>query len=99
MSDDDFNRLIEYTDELVINDTLPTGNFIAIQQIGISAEHIRYTFYRLHEKLFTTRRRRPKFYYFLRSVFRQLQTHEIETIRKKFKTHPKSYFTDFNISQ
>ena len=97
MSAGDFKRLLHYAEYLILHDSLPE-TIQAIQQIGISDEHVRYTFYRLHKRLFTTKSIRPSFINFLHQVFRQFEGYNKETTRKKFSVEPKSYLTDFNIS-
>lgn len=90
----DFERLITYTDYLVFNNTLP-AEISTIAQTGISNEHVRYTFYRLHKELFGTRQIRPAFIDFLHAVFTQFSGTAKTTTKSKFSTPPKSYENDF----
>lgn len=94
MSEADFNRLITYTDHLVLTDTLPT-EIVPIAQTDISNEHIRYTFYLLHSKLFGSRRIKQSFIDFLHRVFTQFTGTQPRTTKAKFATAPKSYHRDF----
>ncbi|GAB4000013.1 hypothetical protein GCM10028807_51700 [Spirosoma daeguense] len=97
MSKEDFSRLVDYTIWLVQNDSLPE-NINVIEPTNISIGHIRFTFHRLHKRLFTTREIKPAFYMFLHRVFKDFENQKIETTIKKFATRPKSYLADFNIS-
>ena len=91
---EDFNRLIEYTIVLVKSNTLPV-DIKPIGQTGISNEHIRFTFYRLHRDLFGTRRINMNFIEFIHAVFTQFSGTDRGTTKQKFATSPKSYEKDF----
>ena len=96
MAPGEYVELVKHTKHFILFNEMPT-NPDRIQQIKISTEHIRYTFYRLHEALFTTVKIRQSFITFLSSMFRQFENQESETTRKKFSVPPKSYLRDFNI--
>lgn len=94
MSRVDFDRLLTYTDHLVLTNTLP-DEILPIAQTGISNEHIRFTFYQLHKQLFGTRKKRPTFIDFIHTVFAQFNGTAKTTTNSKFSTPPKSYKNDF----
>ncbi|GAB3026551.1 hypothetical protein [Spirosoma pulveris] len=94
MNRKDFERLITYTNHLVRTDSLPNP-ILPIKQTGISNEHIRYTYYRLHKQLFGTKYKRPSFIEFLHVVFPQFAGTSQTTTNSKFSTPPKSYGRDF----
>jgi hypothetical protein len=98
MSTADYQRLIEYTDHLVITNTLP-ANIQVINQTNISNKHIRFTFYRLHKRLFTTASIRPSFILLIHSLFRQFENALDSTTRTKFSEMPPSYFGDFGLKE
>ena len=94
MSEADFNRLIAYTDHLVLSNTLP-DTITSIKQTEISNLHISYTFYRLHKQLFGTRRIKDSFIEFLHTTFSQFAGTSKTTTKAKFATAPNSYENDF----
>ncbi|XWW44468.1 hypothetical protein JYG30_17070 [Fibrella sp. USSR17] len=91
---EDFQRLITYSEQLAMTNSIPEG-IKPIGQTGISNEHIRYTFYRLHKRLFGTRRIHTSFITFLHTVFTQFNETATTTTKAKFSAAPKSYATDF----
>jgi hypothetical protein len=96
MAKGDFALLTEYTKYLATTDQLPDIRK-PFPQINISADHIRYTFYRLHEELFGTRRIHKSFIEFLHAAFSQFANTQPTSTRKKFSTKPKSYDMDFKL--
>ncbi|GAB4017145.1 hypothetical protein [Spirosoma koreense] len=97
MSDSDFDRLIIYTQKLVIEDTLP-HDINPINQVNISAGHLRYTFYILHRELFGTRSIRKSFIDFLHAVFsNKFKEGEKSSTKSHFSDKPKSYEADLPV--
>jgi hypothetical protein len=96
MSDDDYDRLVEYTMYLIVNDAIP-ADIKSITQTNISTGHIRYTYYRLHREIWGTKSLNVLVLDFLHLVFKQFENQGKETTRKKFADAPSSYDIDFNI--
>ncbi len=95
----DFNRLIDYTLHLVLTGILPE-RIIIIPQTRISSKHIRYTYYRLHLKLFgKISPYRGNFVFFLHASFSQFKNIECSTTSSKFSDKPASYYSDFSIQE
>jgi hypothetical protein len=95
MQGEDFDRLKEYTTYLIEHEAVPP-NIKPIPQINISNGHIRYTYYRIHKEIYTTRHIKQCFILFLHTVFSQFGGTEESTTKTKFSTPPKSYDADVN---
>ncbi len=93
MSDNDFARLVEYTNAMIQTDVIPE-NIKPIASTNITNEYLRYTFYMIHKQLYTTRPIRIEWIELLHLVFNQFNGVEIETTRKKFSTKPVHYDKD-----
>jgi len=89
MSDANFERLLNDLYYLVEKDSLPTFEK-PLPQIGVSNNSLIYTFRLIHKELFTTKKIRESFIYFLQKYFSQLS--EIEQMKVAFsKKPPKNY--------
>ncbi|QHL86275.1 hypothetical protein GU926_01965 [Nibribacter ruber] len=93
MEQEDFHNLLEYTYHLVEKDEVPE-NIKRLRQINIPNRLIIYTYYLLHQKLYTTKSIRGYFIDFLKAVFIQLNGTEKSTLKTKFSTRPSSYEAD-----
>jgi len=95
MSDQDFNKMINYTFHLIETDDIPP-EIKRIPQIGVSNELLRYTYYLIHKSLYGTRRIHSTWITFLHSVFGQFSNTKTETTRTKFSKKPPMYQADMN---
>lgn len=93
MSDNDFARLVQYIENLIDTGNVP-AEIKPIYTINISNEYLRYTFYLIHKKLYSTRPIRPEWINLLHAVFSQFENVTLETTRKKFSTVPLHYDSD-----
>lgn len=82
LSQDDFNKLIEYTNYLVDNDEVPEID----EQLepNITFELLRFTFWVLHKELYSTKRIKPCFYNFVKEAFVQSNNSNVTSIQKMF---------------
>lgn len=90
MKDTDFDRLIQFTYELIETDKVP---FIApaICQIDLTNHMIRYTYYLIHKELYGTKQIKDHWIDFIHKVFAQFQGTETTTTRIKFSVKPPKY--------
>ena len=95
MEDEDYNRLLQYTDYLIEKEKVPAG-IKKISQINLSTGMIRYTFYLIHKELYTTNKIKTEWIDFLHAVFRQFKNAEWITTKTKFSVKPPSYQHDKN---
>lgn len=95
MSENDFERLLNLTYELIETERVP---FIApkLSQIGLSNAMIRYTFYDIHKSLYGTKSIRFYWIEFIHEVFEQFNGSELITTKTKFSTKPSNYQQDIN---
>ncbi len=68
----------------------------AISQIGLDNNFIRYTFYKLHEQLYTTKKIKTAWIDFLHAFFAQFNNTAKSTTKAKFSEMPKSYAADLD---
>jgi len=90
MKDEDYERLIVYTNHLLENEKLPE-KIIPIKPIKISNNTITYSYYLIHKYLYGTTRIKVIFIDFLKSVFIQLTDTEKSSIKNQFSRKPKNY--------
>ena len=93
MTDEEFKRLINYTNHLIEKNKLP-DNLKMLSQININAEYIRYTYYNIHKLLYGTRKINTTWIDFLKGVFSQFKNTEWKTIKTKFSKIPDMYIAD-----
>jgi hypothetical protein len=93
MSDNDFERLTNYITTLIDTGTLPP-DIQPIPQTATTTEYLRYTFYKIHKELYTTKPIRTEWIELLHAVFIQFKDTEHKTTRKKFSTIPPHYDQD-----
>lgn len=84
LSEEDFNLLIKYTSELVEQEKTPV--FEKQLQPKISNDLLRFSYWVLHNELYTTKRIKPYFYDFVKTVFLNFKESEISSIKKQFGT-------------
>lgn len=97
MSEQSFNKLLLYVTELVNNEKLPS-NIEPIPKTNLSQMMIRYTFYKIHKELYTTKSIREYFIEFLHTVFfKQFENTTKTTTGKKFSKKPNMYDNDMQI--
>lgn len=93
LSQDDFNKLIEYTNYLVDKDEVPE---IEIQlEPKITFELLRFTFWVLHKELYSTKRIKPHFYKFVRELFVQSNNYQLSSIKSSFAVQSRISRDDF----
>ena len=96
MAPADFDRLMGYVEYLALYDKLP-DDITPISKANISKGHISYTFYRLHDELFGTKRIKDSFIEFIHKTFGQFADTAPSTTKAKFSNMPKSYKRDLGI--
>ncbi len=96
MNEPDFNRLLEYTYYLIEHEQLPT-EIKQIPKIQLSANHIRYTYYLMHQSFFGTTEIKPIWIDFLQKIFFQFSKQEWRTIKTKFSVKPSKYNHDIKV--
>lgn len=95
MSEADYNRLLQYTFHLIEQEKLPK-DIKKIPSIGLTANHIRYTYYLMHKAFYGTKEIKPVWIDFLQQVFQQLSSQDWQTLKTKFSVKPKNYDHDIN---
>lgn len=93
MPEPDFKKLISSVSTLIETGNVPK-NLKPIPQIGLKTNFIRFTFYKLHQTLFTTNKIKPEWIDFLHAFFAQFKNTAKSTTKAKFAEKPKSYETD-----
>ncbi len=93
MTKPDFNRLLEYTYYLIEHEKLPS-EIKQIPKIQLSANHIRYTYYLMHQSFYGTKEIKPVWIEFLQKIFFQFEGQEWQTIKTKFSVKPGKYDYD-----
>lgn len=93
MSDDKFTYLIDRVNSLIETELVPEINN-PIPQINLPTNYIRYTFYRLHKALYTTKSIKESWINFLHDTFIQFNKAERSTTKTKFSEKPQLYDTD-----
>jgi len=93
MKDEEYQQLVKYVTYMVKHESLPE-NIKSIPQINTSNNNLRYTFYLIHKKLYTTNKKRPYFIDFLHKVFDQFHNTNRETTNTKFSVKPDQYEND-----
>ncbi len=92
MLDADYKRLCDYVEAMIEKNGLPDG-LEPIMQIDFPNTHIRYLFYQIHAKLYTTKEIKGYFIDFIHAVFKQF-TGKKETTKAKFSEKPSSWDED-----
>lgn len=93
MSDVKFTYLIDRVNSLIETELVPEINN-PIPQINLPTNYIRYTFYRLHKALYTTKAIKESWINFLHDTFIQFNKAERSTTKTKFSEKPQLYDTD-----
>jgi hypothetical protein len=90
MTDEDYLKLKDYVTGMIINEEVP---FIEspIKALSVSDQTIIYSFYKIHQQLFGTKRIRDYFIDFLITAFSQLHSYDKSTIKTKFSVKPKLF--------
>lgn len=88
MLDDQFNLMIEYVNFYVENNTLPQ-NIKKIDSLNISNNLLRFTFWVLHKKLYTTNSIRHEFIQLIKQIFSDFDNWEESTLKRKFGNRDK----------
>lgn len=96
MIEKDYHRLLEYTYYMIEHEKLPS-DIKPIPQLRLSANHIRYTYYLIHQSLYGTKEIKPVWIDFLQKVFTQFAAQEWSTIKIKFSQKPTKYDHDLKI--
>ena len=95
MTEPDYNRLIQYTFHLIEHETLP-DEIKPIPTIGLSGNHIRYTYYQMHKQFYGSNEIKAFWIDFLQKVFKQLSSQDWQTLKTKFSTKPAKYDQDIS---
>ncbi len=93
MRDADYNRLLQYTFHLIEHQKLPK-DIKQIPTIGLSGNHIRYTYYQMHKAFYGTNEIKAIWIDFLQQVFQQLSSQDWRTLKTKFSTKLAKYQHD-----
>jgi hypothetical protein len=88
MLDEQFNLMIEYVNFYVENNTLPQ-NIKKIDSLNISNNLLRFTFWVLHKKLYTTNSIRQEFIQLIKQIFSDFDNWEESTLKRKFGNRDK----------
>jgi hypothetical protein len=83
MLDEQFNLMIEYVDYYVENNTIPQ-NIKKLDSLNISNNLLRFTFWVLHKKLYTTNSIRQEFIQLIKQIFSDFDNWEVNTLKIKF---------------
>lgn len=83
MSDEQFNLMIEYVRFYVDNNIIP-DNIKKLDSLKVSKNLLRFTFWVLHKKLYTTRPIRQDFIQLIKQIFSDFDEWEFETLKRKF---------------
>lgn len=84
LNDDEYQSLLMYITHLVEKEEVP--KVIKQLQPKISNDQLRFSFWVLHSELYTTKRKRKYFYYFIKDVFINFSNSEISSIENQFGT-------------
>jgi len=90
LSEEDFNSLIEYTLCLVEEEKVPKISKQLNPNVS-SKDIIRFSYWVLHNELYTSSRIRPYFYDFVKKVFENFSKNEISSIESHFGTKGRVY--------
>lgn len=100
MKESDYLRLVIYTQELINRCRVP-DNIIPIPKINLRKQDIVYTFSRIHDHVCPSGKLRKEYFYFLNSIFSQLNQSELNieesenylksNCYKKFRIKPEYY--------
>lgn len=88
MSDEQFNLMIEYVNFYVENNTFPQ-NIKKLDSLNISNNLLRFTFWVLHKKLYTTNSIRQEFIQLIKQIFSDFDNWEESTLKRKFGNRDK----------
>lgn len=88
MSDEQFNLMIEYVNFYVENNTLPQS-IKKLDSLNISNNLLRFTFWVLHKKLYTTNSIRQEFIQLIKQIFSDFDNWEESTLKRKFGNRDK----------
>ncbi len=88
MSDEQFNLMIEYVNFYVENNTFPQ-NIKKLDPLKISKELLRFTFWVLHKKLYTTNSIRQEFIQLMKDIFSDFDNWDFNTLKTKFGNREK----------
>lgn len=88
MSDEQFNLMIKYVNFYVENNTFPQ-NIKKLDSLNISNNLLRFTFWVLHKKLYTTNSIRQEFIQLIKQIFSDFDNWEESTLKRKFGNRDK----------
>ena len=88
MSDEQFNLMIKYVNFYVENNTFPQ-NIKKLDSLKISNNLLRFTFWVLHKKLYTTNSIRQEFIQLIKQIFSDFGNWEESTLKRKFGNRDK----------
>lgn len=88
MSDEQFNLMIKYVNFYVENNTFPQ-NIKKLDSLKISNNLLRFTFWVLHKKLYTTNSIRQEFIQLIKQIFSDFDNWEESTLKRKFGNRDK----------
>ncbi len=94
LSEEDFNRLIDYTLILVEEERVPEIGKKLNPNLS-SKDIIRFSYWVLHNELYTSSSIRLYFYDFIKTVFENFKDNEISSIKSQFGTKGRVYGHDF----
>ncbi|MFB3389492.1 hypothetical protein [Flavobacterium sp. LAR06] len=83
MSDQEYELMIGYISFYVENNILPE-DIQKLQTLNISKNLLRFTFWVLHKKLYTTSLIRPDFISLIKQIFSDFDEWELSTLKRKF---------------
>lgn len=93
LSQDDFNKLMEYTNYLIDKDEVP--DIEAQLEPKITFELLRFTFWVLHKELYSTKRIKPHFYKIVKELFVQSNNYQLSSIKSSFAVQSRISRDDF----
>ncbi len=82
LSKEDYQLLIDYTKDLVLNDCIPTNPKRLSPKI--TGDLLRFSYYVLHKEIFTTKKIRETFISFMKSIFPAFDNTENKTLKQSF---------------
>lgn len=94
LSEEDFESLIEYTTFLIEEERVPKISKKLKPNLS-SKDIIRFSYWVLHNELYTSSSIRPYFYQFIKEVFDNFKDNEITSIKSQFGTKGRVYSHDF----
>lgn len=88
MSDADYNKMLGYVKYYIQNQELP-ASIDKIEEVNISQNLLRFTFWVLHKKLYTTNSIREDFVLLLKEMFSKFDNTEFDVLKTKFGSREK----------